>query len=91
MGFADHVGAGLGRWDFRRRTSSFWFSACRNSHEREQTPTGGLCEPVRVTSIRNETKRGAVVKKRDFPKVVEATGYIPSHKQVKKGYMLTRL
>ena len=29
------------------------------------------------------------MKKRDFPKVVEATGYIPSHKQVKKGYMLT--
>ena len=35
------------------------FSSCHNNHELEQSPTGGVLEPVRGTPIRNEPKRGS--------------------------------
>ena len=54
------------------------FLPCRNNYELEQSPAGGVFEPVRGTPVRNVPKRGKIVPKGVLPKkygVVETAGY----------------
>ena len=39
-------------------TSDVVLSSCHNKHEHEQSPTGGVFEPVRGTPVRNVPRRG---------------------------------
>ena len=45
-------------------------------NSRQQSPTGGVFEPVRGTPVRNVPKRGKMVPKKGyFPNLVETAGY----------------
>ena len=71
----------VGRFDVGRIV----FSSCHKNHELEQSPAGGILEPVRGTPVRNVSKRGTIVPKRGTSLLGRDGGVYPRESIPKRG------